>query len=123
MGFGPLILATEVFVISCDRFAISDADAFILCKQAQGGRTMRKRVAKVGSEVALDAVRVTRSETRRGGVKMRRTLEGGGLILAPKVAPRRVGLLTPKLAILYRISVERGQFLRPLEIQNSHPPL
>ena len=37
--------------------------------------------------------------------------------------PRRLGLLTPKSAIFYRISVEVGQFQSPLEIQNSHPPL
>ena len=32
-------------------------------------------------------------------------------------------LLLPKLAIFYRISVERSQFQGPLEIQNYHPPL
>ena len=47
--------------------------------------------------------------------------EGGGE-LTPKVAPRKLGLLTPKLATFYRISVERGQFQGPLEIQNFHPP-
>ena len=41
------------------------------------------------------------------GVKTYRTLEGGREL---KVAPRRLGLLHPKLAIFYRISVERGQF-------------
>ena len=46
----------------------------------------------------------------------------GGGELALKVAPRRLGLLTPKLRIFYRISVERGQFQGPLEIQNFHPP-
>ena len=60
------------------------------------------------------------SETGIGGVKTYRTLEGGEL--APKVAPRRLRLLTPKLAIFYRISVERGQFQGPLKIQNFHPP-
>ena len=39
---------------------------------------------------------------------------GGGGELAPKVAPRRLGLLTPKLAIFYRNSVERGQSQGPL---------
>ena len=43
--------------------------------------------------------------------------------LAPKVVPRRLGLLTPKLAIFYRISEERGRFQGPLETQNFHPPL
>ena len=56
-----------------------------------------------------------------GGVKTYRTLEGGGE-LAPKVAPRRLGHLTPKLAIFYRISVEKGQIQGPLIIQNSPPP-
>ena len=60
-------------------------------------------------------------ETGIGGVKTCRTLEGGGL--APKVAPQRLGLLIPELAILYRISVESGEFQGPLEIQNFHPPL
>ena len=46
----------------------------------------------------------------------------GGGELAPKVAPRRLGLLTPKLAIFYRISVERGEFQGPLEFRNFHPP-
>ena len=59
------------------------------------------------------------SETGIGGVKTYRTLEGGGI--APKVAPRTLGLLDPKLAICYRISVERGQFRGPLEIRNFHP--
>ena len=51
------------------------------------------------------------SETGTGGVKTYRALEGGGL--APKVAPRRLGFLTPKLATFYRISVERGQYQGP----------
>ena len=59
-------------------------------------------------------------ETGIGGVKTYRTLEGGGE-LAPKVAPRKLGLLTPKLAIFYRISVEKGQIQGPLKIQNFHP--
>ena len=48
------------------------------------------------------------------------TLEGGEL--APKVVTLRFGLLTPQLAIFYRISVERGEFWGPLEIQNSLSP-
>ena len=60
------------------------------------------------------------SETGIGGVKTYRTVEGGEL--APKAAPRRLGLWAPKLAIFYRISVERGQFQGPLKIQNFHPP-
>ena len=43
--------------------------------------------------------------------------------LAPKVAPRRLGLLAPKLAIFYRVSAKRGRCQGPLEIQNVHPPL
>ena len=39
----------------------------------------------------------TKLETGIAGVKTYRTLEGAGL--APKVAPRRLGLLTPELAI------------------------
>ena len=46
------------------------------------------------------------SETGTGGVKTYRTLEGGGTPplaeLAPKVAPRRLGLLTPN----WRFSIE-----------------
>ena len=38
-------------------------------------------------------------------------VEGGEL--APKVAPRRLGLFTPKLTIFYRISVETSQFQGP----------
>ena len=51
-------------------------------------------------------------------VKTYRTLEGGGE-LAPKVAPRKLGLFTSKLASFYRKSVEQSQGL--LEIQNFHP--
>ena len=46
------------------------------------------------------------SETGIGGVKRYRTLKGGGGELALKVAPRKLGLLTPKLRIFSRISVE-----------------
>ena len=60
------------------------------------------------------------SETGIGGVKTYRTPEGGGL--APKVAPRKLGLLAPKLAIFYRVSVEKGQIQGPLKIQYFHPP-
>ena len=56
------------------------------------------------------------------GVKTYRTLEGGGE-LAPKVAPRRLGLLTPKLTIFFRISVERGQFQGPWKFKIFTPPL
>ena len=56
----------------------------------------------------------------RGGSKNVPNARGGGE-LAPKVAPRRLGLLTPKMAIFYRISVERGQLQGPLKIQNFHP--
>ena len=59
-------------------------------------------------------------ETGIGGVKTYRTLDGGEL--APKVAPPKLGLLTPKLAIFSRKSEERRQFQGPLEIQNFHPP-
>ena len=55
-----------------------------------------------------------------GGQNVPNARWGGGE-LAPKVAPRRLGLLTPKLKIFYRISVERGQFQGALEIQNFHP--
>ena len=49
----------------------------------------------------------------------------------PKVAPRRLGLLIPKVAIFYWISVERGQFQGPWRFKISppsnfrrfHPPL
>ena len=40
------------------------------------------------------------------GVKMYRTLERGEL--TPKVVPEKLGLLTPKLRIFKRVSVERG---------------
>ena len=46
-------------------------------------------------------------ETGIGGVETVLNAEGGGT-RPPKVAPQRLGLLTPKLAISYRISVERG---------------
>ena len=57
----------------------------------------------------------------RGGGQNAPDARGGGE-LAPKVAPRRLGLLTPKLAILYRISVEKGRIQGPLKIQNLPPP-
>ena len=57
----------------------------------------------------------------RGGVKTYRTLEGGGE-LAPKVAPRRLGLLTLKSAIFFRISVEGGQFRGPWKFKIFTPP-
>ena len=47
------------------------------------------------------------SETGIGGVKTYRTIEGGEL--APKVVLGKLGLLTPKLRILCRISVEKAQ--------------
>ena len=56
---------------------------------------------------------------RGGGVKTYRTLEGGGT--RPESCPSKLGLLTPKLAIFYRISVEKGQIQGPLKIQNFHP--
>ena len=55
-----------------------------------------------------------------GGVKTYRTLEGGEL--APKVVLGRLGLLTPKLKVFYRISAEKGQIQGPPKIQNFHPP-
>ena len=58
----------------------------------------------------------------RGGGQNVPNARGGGE-LAPKVVPWRLGLLTPKLTIFYRISVERGQFQGPLEIRNFYPPL
>ena len=58
------------------------------------------------TEIALDCDYM--SETGIGGSK--RTERWGGGELTPKVAPRKLGLLTPKLTIFYRISVERGQF-------------
>ena len=61
------------------------------------------------------------SETGTGGGSKRTEGYRGGE-LTPKLAPRRLGLLTPKLAIFYRISVGRGKFQGPLEIQNFHPP-
>ena len=57
-----------------------------------------------------------------GGGNALNPREGGEL--APKVAPLKLGLLTPKLTVFYRISVERGQFQEPLEIRKfSSPPL
>ena len=53
----------------------------------------------------------TESETGIGGQNVLNARAGGEL-----------GLLTSKLAIFYRNSVERGQFQEPLEIQNFHPP-
>ena len=62
------------------------------------------------------------SETGIGGVKTYRTLEGGGTCLESCLPLENLDFLTSKLAILYRNSVERGQFQGPLEIQNFHPP-
>ena len=56
----------------------------------------------------------------RGGFQNLPNARGGEL--AQKVAPRRLELFTPTLAIFYRISGERGQFQGPLEIQKFHPP-
>ena len=42
--------------------------------------------------------------------------------LAPKVAPRRLVVLTPKLRIFCRISTERGHLEGPPKIENSRPP-
>ena len=49
------------------------------------------------------------------GVKTHRMLEGEEL--APKVAPRVLGLLTSKLKIFFRISVERGSCQVPLKLE------
>ena len=57
------------------------------------------------------------------GEGSKRTERRMGGELAPKVAPRRLGVLTPKLAIFLRISVERCQLQGPLRIQNFRPPL
>ena len=61
------------------------------------------------------------SETGIGGVKTHRTLEGGELAL--KVVLAKLGLLTPKLRIFYRKSIEKGQISGPPKNQNFHPPL
>ena len=61
------------------------------------------------------------SETGIGGGSNVLNARGGGE-LAPKVAPRRLGLVTPTLATFYRISSEKGQIQGPLKIQNFHPP-
>ena len=81
-----------------------------------GAAVIRKNIGALSFSLSLS---LSLSETGIGGVKTYRTLEGGEL--APKVAPRRLGLLTPKLAIFYRISVERGQFQGPLEIHLTPP--
>ena len=47
----------------------------------------------------------------RGGSKTYRTLEGGGN--SPRKLPLEDGLVTPKLAIFYRNSVERVNFRGP----------
>ena len=46
---------------------------------------------------------------------------GGGT--RPKIVLAKLGLLTPKLAILYRISVESGQFGGPWILKIFNPPL
>ena len=62
-------------------------------------------------------------KVRRPGWGGQNVPKARGRGLAPKVGPWRLGLLTPKLVNFYRISVARGQFQGPLEIQNFHPPL
>ena len=78
----------------------------------------------IGAELAKarPAQRERFGDRDRGGQNVPNARGGGEL--APKVAPRRLGLLTPKLAIFCRISVERGQFQGALEIQNfTLPPI
>ena len=102
-------------------------------RSADGGLALR-RASRLPRGALLRAPRFLRAlwgtllgaletfgDRDRGGVETYRTLEGGEL--ASKLAPRRLGLLTPKLTIFYRISVERGQFQGPLEIENLQPPL
>ena len=55
-------------------------------------------------------MRLLRSETGIGGQNVP---NAGGGQLAPKVAPRRLEVLTPKLEIFFRISVGRGEFQGP----------
>ena len=47
--------------------------------------------------------------------RVRLLIEGGGGN-RPKAAPRRLALLTPKLMIVYRVSVERGRCRGPLKV-------
>ena len=47
----------------------------------------------------------------------------GGGELAPKVVLGKLGLLTPKLRIFYRSSVEKGRIQGPPKIHSFHPPL
>ena len=61
------------------------------------------------------------SETGVGGGQNVPNARGGGE-LAPKVVLGKLGLLTPKLTIFYRISVERRQIQGPPKFQNFHPP-
>ena len=56
----------------------------------------------------------------RGGQNVPNARGGGEL--APKVVLGKLGLLTPKLRIFYRISVEKGQIQGPPKIKNFHPP-
>ena len=62
------------------------------------------------------------SETQIGGGGQNVPNARGGE-LAPKVVLGKLGLLTCKLRILYRISVEKGQIQQPPENSEFSPPL
>ena len=82
------------------------------CRASAGKKGSAGRSA--GSSAALLC-------NRDRGVKTHRKVEGGEL--APEVVLGTLGLLTPKLRIVYRISVERGQCRDPRKFKIFTPPL
>ena len=61
------------------------------------------------------------SETGIRGVKMYRTLEGGGT--RPESCPCKAWTFDPQMRSFYRNSIEKGQISGPPKNQNFHPPL
>ena len=91
---------------------------FTLRRFAAVHDTLRHMLACVLSVINLSENIIKRHfGDRAWGFKTYRTLEGGGGELTPKATPRRLGLLTPKLAIFFRIYPERGQFQGPWKLK------
>ena len=79
-------------------------------------------LAHLQNEIAPEKclIRFENRDPDRGGQNVPNARGGGEL--APKVVLAKLGLLTPKLRIFYRNSVEKGQISGPSKNKNFHPP-
>ena len=85
-------------------------------------RLLEYRNARHGWDAQVRLAMVKQVEPSGTGRPSETGIGGQNVPNAKGGSPRRLGLLTPKLTIFSGISVERGQFQEPLEIQNFYPP-